>query len=82
MVTGRKAQATVNDLTKRPRNRMRKSESRSKDVKGGITRLPAEQCGHKSNSLIDATVDFYGTWLEISEQVTLQAQDPRKAIVA
>ena len=27
---------------------------------------------------IDAKVSFYGTYLQINEQVTLQAQDPRK----
>lgn len=37
---------------------------------------PAEQCGHKSNRLIDATMSFYGLYVAINQQVTLQNQDP------
>jgi N4-gp56 family major capsid protein len=31
---------------------------------------------------IDATVSFYGQYIILNEQVTLQNQDPRQAIVA
>lgn len=30
----------------------------------------------ESNSLIDARMDFYGQYIRINEQVTLQNQDP------
>lgn len=29
---------------------------------------------------IDAKIDFYGTYLQINEQVTLQSQDPRQIV--
>ena len=37
--------------------------------------LPARK-GHKSNRLIDAKISFYGTYVQLNEQVTLQNQDP------
>lgn len=39
--------------------------------------LSAVQAGHRSNRSIDATVSFYGQYVAINQQVTLQNQDPR-----
>jgi hypothetical protein len=38
---------------------------------------PAFIKGHKSNRLIDAKISFYGTYVTLNEQVTLQNQDPK-----
>lgn len=37
-------------------------------------------CGEviESNRLIDAKISFYGTYVILNEQVTLQNQDPKK----
>ncbi len=37
----------------------------------------AERCGQKSNRMIDAQIDFYGQYIQLNEQVTLQNQDPK-----
>ena len=42
---------------------------------------PAFTKGHKSNRMIDAKISFYGTYVMLNEQVTLQNQDPKQAIL-
>lgn len=32
----------------------------------------------ESNRVIDARIDFYGQYIQLNEQVTLQSQDPKK----
>jgi hypothetical protein len=63
----------MQDAIVRPRQR--------KVLREGRRAFSAEQCGHKSNRLIDATMSFYGLYIAINQQVTLQNQDP-KLIVA
>jgi hypothetical protein len=78
MATGRKAIATVNDLT---REALYKAcESLHRTTKGSEVnpkRFTRQLGGHKSNRLIDAKMSFYGTYVLLNEQVTLQNQDPR-----
>ena len=53
MVTGRKAWATVNDLTRGIRKDMRKSDLYSKDREGDPKRFPRLEIGHKSNRMFE-----------------------------
>ncbi len=77
MATGRKAIATVNDLTRKPIWDAKVYTAYER--RGGESEAvcPPLQCGHKSNRLIDAKISFYGTYVQLNEQVTLQNQDPR-----
>lgn len=44
---------------------------------GGNNKTSRLAIGHKSNRSIDATISFYGTYIQLNEQVTLQNQDPK-----
>lgn len=45
-----------------------------REIRSGF---PAYTVRSKSNRTIDAKISFYGTYVQINEQVTLQNQDPR-----
>jgi hypothetical protein len=79
MVTRAKENSTLNDLTRRVLiTRTCESLLSNRKFEREIRRgFPAEQRGHKSNRSIDAKISFYGTYVMLNEQVTLQNQDPK-----
>jgi len=77
MATRRKVITTVNDLTRRSLLGMRKSEQRTKVSEIDSKKLIRRAMRSLSNRLIDAKISFYGTYVQLNEQVTLQNQDPK-----
>ena len=83
MATRQKAQATVRDLTRWPLIRDAKVQTRQRkalrDFRSGISAtqvVSKVKLQPESNSKIDARIDFYGQYIQLNEQVTLQNQDP------
>ena len=76
MVTRRKVITTVNDLARKP-ERDTKVCTHMKVCEADPKRLARLAMRSKSNRLIDAKISFYGTYVILNEQVTLQNQDPR-----
>jgi hypothetical protein len=79
MVTRAKEHSTLNDLTRRVLFGEHAKVYTAYERRGGESEAvcPPLQCGHKSNRLIDAKISFYGTYVQLNEQVTLQNQDPK-----
>jgi hypothetical protein len=73
--------SSVNDLTRWP---FMGCESLTKATKGlevnpkWFTRRAMRS---KSNRSIDAQIQFYGQYIQLNEQVTLQNQDPRQVVL-
>lgn len=78
MATGRKLMQQRDRLSEETLNRdaiVRPGRRKAlREIRRGFS---AEQCGQISNRLIDATMSFYGLYVAINQQVTLQNQDPK-----
>jgi len=85
MATGRKATqkgrresiATVREQTSWPvRDAMFRTRQR-KVLRQAEMTCPSVYSQTESNNMIDAQIQFYGQYIQLNEQVTLQNQDPK-----